>query len=119
MCVSGPVLFPGGAHTHRIMLLEQSPEMQSYRLHLLFAFGLLEPLLRLSILFRAQLNTPQCAYGGPDRYRPGVQYVYAVPLNDLSILFITYNEIFVKSIIFTNKFLIPLVWDLGIIGTVY
>ena len=67
-----------------IMLLEQDQMMRSCRLHLTVAFGLLEPLLRLSILFRPQLNIPWYAYGGGDRYRPGVQYVYAVPLNDLS-----------------------------------
>ena len=41
-----------------IMLLEQDQMMRSCRLHLTVAFGLLEPLLRLSILFRAQLNIP-------------------------------------------------------------
>ena len=35
-----------------IMLLEQDQMMRSCRLHLTVAFGLLEPLLRLSILFR-------------------------------------------------------------------
>ena len=111
MCVSGPVLFPGGAHTHRIMLLEQSPEMQSYRLNLIFAFGLLEPLLHQSILFLAHQkhtglqhsppdNQQQYACGGPAGYRPQVLNVYAVPLNDLSNLFIIYYSSEMSSGIF-------------------
>ena len=43
-----------------IMLLEQDQMVQSYRWHLTFAFGLLEPLLRLSILFRPHQEHTEC-----------------------------------------------------------
>jgi hypothetical protein len=83
--------------------------MQHYRwLHLVFCFGLLKPLSRLSILFPAQhkqrtlhaftvinplshfKEPASCfsAYGGLGGYCPHVQNAYFVCLNDLSIVFI-------------------------------
>ena len=89
------------------MLLEQDQMVRNYRWHLTFAFGLLEPLLRLSILFLAHQKHTEClvtiqlltlasqyASGGPGGYCPHVQYVYAVPLNDLSNLYLLRYLIF-------------------------